>query len=416
MGVTMTPHVSPFVNPMLVLPVNRPRATLPPVAVTLVSAALLHLSFWNVHTPDMTAYLLPWFEHICRVGPWTAFAAPFSNYTPPYLYLLALISPLAPFVDAITLIKLVSVAGTAALALAVRHLLIKLGVSYPNRGGALVFLLPSVAINASLMGQADMFWAAPCVMALAAAIDRRHAAMLLWCGVALSFKAQSILIAPFFIALLLQRRVRLALWPLPVVGAAAMMLPAVLAGWSIVDLVAVYARQGATFSDLSRNAPNVWSIIDMLPRGENMPLAGLAFTAAIGVSAAYIARFSVQPVNGRTLIAAALLAMLISAGLLPKMHERFFFLADIISLILAITVGDRGSWRTALLIQTGSTLALFAYLSGIEGIAAMSAVPMLVATWRIAQPLINPAANDNPLLARPIQVNPSPPIATPVVS
>lgn len=378
------------------------RSPLPPVAVTLAAAALLHLAFWHIVAADMSAYLLPWFDHIVRTGPVTAFAAPFSNYTPPYLYLLAIVSPLAPLVPWITLIKLISVAGTGALALAVRHLLSRLEVPQPERGAALVFLLPSVAINASLLGQADMFWAAPCVMAIAAALDRRHTAMLMWCGVALSFKAQAVLIAPFFLALLIHRRVPVRLWFLTPLATAAMMIPAMLAGWPPGNLVAIYALQSTTFADLSRNAPNIWSIIDLLPRGEDMPLLGLAFTAAVGASAAYIARFSAQPLHGRALIAAALLAMLVTAGLLPKMHERFFYLADIVALVLAISAGDRESWRTALLIQTGSTLALFAYLSGIESFAAISAVPMLVATWRVARPLLQPAANDNPLLVRPI--------------
>lgn len=378
------------------------RSPLPPVPVTLAAAVALHLAFWHIVAADMTAYLLPWFDHIRQTGPIAAFAAPFSNYTPPYLYLLALFSPFAPFVPAVSLIKLISVTGTGALALAVRHLLIRLDVPQPERGAALVFLLPSVAINASLLGQADMFWAAPCIMALAAALDRRHTVMLLWCGVALSFKAQSVLIAPFFIAVLIHRRVPLRLWPLTPLATAAMMMPAILAGWPPGDLLAIYAQQSTTFADLSRNAPNIWSIIDLLPRGDDMPLLGLAFTAAIGVSAAYIARFSAQPMHGRVLIAAALLAMLVTAGLLPKMHERFFYLADIVALVLAVAADDRNSWRTALLVQTGSTLALFAYLSGIESVAAISAVPMLIATWRVAVPLLQPAANDNPLLARPV--------------
>ena len=388
--------------PLPLLVAAPPRSPLPPVLVTLAAAGVLHLAFWHIVAADMTAYLLPWFDHIRQTGPIAAFAAPFSNYTPPYLYLLALVSPLGPFVPAVSLIKLISVTGTGALALAVRHLLIRLDVPQPERGAALVFLLPSVAINASLLGQADMFWAAPCIMALAAALDRRHAAMLLWCGVALSFKAQSVLIAPFFIAVLIHRRVPLRLWPLTPLATAAMMMPAMLAGWPPGDLLAIYAQQSTTFADLSRNAPNIWSIIDLLPRGDDMPLLGLAFTAAIGVSAAYIARFSAQPMHGRVLIAAALLAMLVTAGLLPKMHERFFYLADIVALVLAVAAGDRNSWRTALLVQTGSTLALFAYLSGIESVAAISAVPMLVATWRVAVPLLQPAANDNPLLARPV--------------
>jgi len=56
----------------------------------------------------------------------------------------------------------------------------------------------------------------------------------------------------------------------------------------------------------------------------------------------------------------------------------------------------------AILVQAGSTLALLSYLSGIAGLAALGAVAMIVATLFLARPLLKPAANDNPLMARTI--------------
>jgi len=284
----------------------------------------------------------------------------------------------------------------------VRALLFRLGTPQPNRAAAFVFVLPSVALNAGLLGQCDAMWAAACVMALAAAIDRRHAMMLVWCGLALGFKVQALLIAPFFLALLINRRVPLRLWPIAPLTAAATMLPAWAAGWPASDLATIYFRQADTYEALSLNAPNLWAIVQALPWIGTLPMMGLAFAAAIGATAAYIAWLSARALQGRALIPAALLCPLVTAGLLPRMHERYFFLADVIALVLALSMRDRASWRIAILIQAGSTLGLLSYLSGIDGLGMLGGVAMIVATVRLARPLLNPAANDNPLMVRAV--------------
>src|SRR3569832_2314009 len=239
---------------MMTIPLPRadPRP-LPPVAATLALACALLWFALPVITLDMTEFLMPWFGHIVAAGPIAAFATPFGNYTPAYHYLHAAVAPFAGLVAAPLLIKLVSLVGTVALALAVRHLLIRLDAPQPDRAAALVLILPSALINAGLLGQCDAIWAAPCIMALAAAVDRKHVVMLAWCGLALGIKVQALLFAPFFIALLFDRRVPLRLWPIAPLAAAATMLPAWGAGWPAWDLATVYLRQADTYPALSLN-------------------------------------------------------------------------------------------------------------------------------------------------------------------
>src|SRR5438128_4742691 len=78
---------------------------------------------WTRRPPDMGIFLEPWFAHIVHYGPLGAFAHPFSNYEPAYLYLLALVSLAHSVLAPIYLIKLLSVAGTVFLTAAVTDLL-----------------------------------------------------------------------------------------------------------------------------------------------------------------------------------------------------------------------------------------------------------------------------------------------------
>jgi len=357
---------------------------LPPASVLagLFALSLLaHWQFFPLITTDMSTYNVPWLHHLVTYGRLAGFAHPFANYTPPYLYLLSAASLFYPAVPALVLVKLIGVAANLALAAAMVRLARALGVAAPARFGAMVLVLPSAVINAALLGQCDALWAAPLVMALACAVERRHLSMLLWCGIAMGFKLQAGLVAPFFLALVLARRVPVWQWFAAPAALVALMLPALALGWPLDDLIAIYPRQSAWFPDLARNAPNIWSIVQQLHLVDATALVPFAYLAAALAAAAYVVRMVRMPLDGPQLVLAALLATLLMAGLLPKMHDRYFFLADVLALAYAASAHSRRGWRIFALVEIGSTLALFAYLSGIEGFAALGGALMAVGTW-----------------------------------
>ena len=389
---------------------NRPGLKPPaPLLVALVAAAQAW-ALWPLFTPDMTAYLIPWLETIRANGVADAFDRPFSNYMPSYLYLLALVSPLASWLDPMSVVKLLSVAGTVALALAMRRLLGALGVAQRAHWAALVVALPSVAFNALLMGQCDAIYVAACLMAVAMAVERRHVAMFVWCGIAVAFKAQAVLVAPFFLAIAIQRRVPPVQWLAAPAALLALMTPALLAGWPPADLATIYFRQAGTFSnDIARNAPNIWSLAGMIAPDFAPRLFGLALAAALGASAWFVAKMQIVRFDNAGLVGMAALAALLTAGLLPRMHERYFLLADMLILAFAIARGTRSAFALAGLVQIGSFAAITGYL-GLGGpMVAIGALCMIAATWIAARPLAVPNANDNPPTGR----NPRPAVLQP---
>ena len=322
-------------------------------------AVYVHLACWAVVPPDMKLFLFPWYQHIVEQGPVAAFAAPFSNYTPPYLYLLAAGSLADPLVEPLHVIKLLSVAGTAFLAVAVADLLRALGAD-PRRA-VFVLALPTAVLNAALLGQCDALWAGACVLAVAAMIRGRTVAALVWCGVAIAFKAQAAFIAPFIIGALIGRRAPLWQWAIPPLVYAALMLPAWLVGWPAADLATVYLRQAAWFETPGNLAnPWVWAS-EFAPAGASAFYAvGYALAAAAAVAIGAFAARSVR--NPRALLLLALLSATALPFLLPKMHERYFFLADVLALALALCSRDRRTLAIAAAVQFASLAALVSYV------------------------------------------------------
>ncbi|MFT6569759.1 MAG: hypothetical protein ACJAWY_001466 [Sphingomonas echinoides] len=290
--------------------------------------------------------------------------------------------------------------GIAVVSLAALAILRRLGVAAPERSTALFAIAPSLLLQPGLNGLSDAFWIAACLMALAAALDRRHMHMLRWWGTALAFDPHAMFVAPLLLALLINRHVPVHRWAVAPLISLATLAVLFAIGWPMPGWESVFAGRADGLPPLSANAPNIWAIVQALPLGA-LSLSGLARTATIGVSAAYIARFSAQRLNGRSLIAAALLAALIMGGLLPYQQADCFLLADLLALILALARHDRASWRVAMLVQAGSALGLVGDRLDLPGFAMLGAVALLSATLSLARTALQPAANDNPLMARP---------------
>ncbi len=285
----------------------------------LVTATILYTVFLPLRSGDMERFLLPWYQHIVAEGRIGAFEAPFANYTPPYLYLLSAATLLESILPPVILIKAVSVLGACGLAAATAHLLKTVGARDTARGGLWVLLIPTVIFNAPMLGQADTLWTAACVMAIAEGISKRPSHMLIWCGVAIAFKAQAAFVAPFILLVLLSDRVPLRLWPLPALVYLGAMLPAWLAGWPAYDLGAIYLKQAVLNVNYLGNAANPWSVIGYLGGSDWAPdYFWVGFAVAGCACATYLVALVRRECQPHDLLTAALTSAIILPFLFPQ--------------------------------------------------------------------------------------------------
>ena len=292
-------------------------------------------------------------------------------------------------------VSLVPIVGAVALMLAVRYLLVVVVAPQPARATALVLMLalalPSAIADTVAIGRFDMLSAAAAVMTLAAAHRRRHVTMLVWYGLAVAIQAAALCAAPVIAALLIGRRVPLRLWPVLPLVALATLLPTAAAGGSIGDLLTGWLRPIVQSPDIPMHRANIWVSVRYLLGSAAPNVAGLAMVSAVGTGAAFVAWGSTQSWKGREVIAAMLLCTLVTAGLLPPMHDASALLADVLALVLALARRDREGWATAALVQTG----WWANLADTPTLALIGTVAMLWATIRVARPLLKRASNDN---------------------
>jgi Gpi18-like mannosyltransferase len=354
----MSVHQTIVAEPMATT--KRIRASWPLVFALIAAVAVnLYALCWATVPPDLVQFVIPWYGHILERGPVDAFTEPFSNYTPPYLYLLAASSLVHPLVQPVDVIKWLSVAGTGFLALAVADLVKALGAE-PKRA-AFTFVVPTIALNAALLGQCDALWAGACVLAVAAMIRGTTVKSLVWCGVGIAFKAQAAFVAPFIIGSLIGRRAPLWQWSIPALVYAALMAPAWLLGWPAADLATVYLRQAGWF-DTAGNLANPWIWAGQFAPDAAKPLYILGYVTAaaaalgIGILAASCVR------KPKALLMLALLSAFALPFLLPKMHERYYFLADALVLALALATPTRHNLYITATVQIASLLSVLTYV------------------------------------------------------
>jgi Gpi18-like mannosyltransferase len=264
-----------------------------------------------------------------------------------------------------------------------------------------VWVLPTVFTNAFVWGMSDSIYSAFLLWFVAFAMAGRPAAAAIAFGLALSFKAQALLLAPIFLYLLLARRMTLLHLPLIPAVYVAMMIPAVLAGRSWIECLTVYVAQADTYQYLRVTAPNLWQVAAHLVSYKTGLAIGLTAAVAGGAALSLVAVRLRR--DAATLVLLAATTATLMPFLTPKMHERYFFPAELLIFALAFVLPRY--WSAAVLIQVGTMLAYMKYMVRLDRADQWAVVPVSLAlgvliyalhrAWREAQDM-RPAASTAP--------------------
>jgi Gpi18-like mannosyltransferase len=337
---------------------------------TLAGSLLLRFSLFNFRSGDYRAFLGPWYDFFVEHGRWHVLG-PLAKqlhsycYPPLYLYLLSLSTWLP--VPKLYAIKLISVAGDYAAAWYFWRLL-RRGRFTPRAvwAGVTAFLfLPTVVMNSAVWGQCDVLYTGPLLASLFYLLEGRSMAALVAFGVALSMKPQAIFWCPLLAGLLVSGRPRWKhLW-IPAAVYVACAVPAMVAGQTVIEALARWRSAAIHPMGLTVGAPNWYQWVTGLDPKLLSDL-GVALTVVATVAVVWWMRAGPRAEAERSewLVSWALLSVLFPPFFLPGVHERYFFAADVLSLVYAFYIPRR--WAVALWVQIASGAAYAPYLFGTQ--------------------------------------------------
>ena len=336
------------------------------VAVVVIAAAALRMAFLNYETGDARIFL-SWYEHIASGGGFAALKdISFANYNVTYLYLLAALSylPVTPLIG----IKVLSAAFDFLLGYYVYRLV---ALRYPGKwwpvlAGAITLFLPTVVVNASMWGQADAMYAAFAVGGVYFILRRRPWLACVFIGIAFALKLQTVFLFPLLLLLVLRKGMPWkSLLAIPLVYVV-LDIPALIIGTSPAQLIEVYASQTSTFDLLTLNAPNVYQYLGTSVTSSALRIAGILVTGFLVLALVVAVWWRGVQLTATRIVLAATVSVLLVPYFLPAMHERYFFLADALTVVAAFYL-PRKLWALPVLEQFASFFAYLPFLLGSGG-------------------------------------------------
>lgn len=331
------------------------------MACTAVAAARALMPIEGPADSDFALFLIPWIDVIQERG-LASISGEFSAYTPPYIYLLNIAALIEPAVGAIAAVKLLNLPFVALLGWGIGAVvkeatgdreIAKIAV-------AVTLVTPTVLVNAFAYGQADVIFTAFLVWFVVFAMRGRMKLAAVMFGLSLSFKFQAMFLSPLLLALLLNRRMQLLdalIVPVVYLG---MMVPAAVAGRPWSELLTILFRQSAMMQELSLYAPNPWWFLGMVIDYQAGLIIGLIVASGVALWIALASQRLPPTANCILLIATVCAAVM--PYVLPKMAARYFIVADVLTIALALT--RPSVWPAAVLIQVASLLAVMSYFTG----------------------------------------------------
>lgn len=321
---------------------------------------------------DLTYYLFPWYEYISTNGILKAMGDKFSNYAPAYTYLLAIATTLP-------LKKIIAIKSISILMDVINCVLIYKIVKFKYPAGSIPLLasamfwsLPTVIFNSAYWGQCDGIYTGFLLLTLYMFMLGRSLAGIVYFSVALAFKLQAIFMAPVILVLYLKsfyklekiefkNEIKLSYFALIPLIYIVISLPTVLLGRDSVEVLSVYFHQTETYKYLNMNAPNLYFLISNDYYQSVYKYGLITSVICFFVWIIYTTKLQFSHYTEQ-LVISALASVSLAPMLLPMMHERYFYPADAISLLVAFFIPRL--WFLPLIFQLTSFLAYSRWLLG----------------------------------------------------
>lgn len=331
--------------------------------VLIVAAMAVRFRALDHLTNDYNLFLSAWVDFFRTNGGFSAMKYSVGNYNIPYLYFLALFSYSS--ISDLYLIKLLSVFFDIVLAWAVMLLVSKLSKDPKRQLFAFfaVLFLPTVFLNGAYWAQCDSIYVALAALGIHLALDDRPVLSMVFIALSFGFKLQAVFVMPVYAILWMHKKFNwkhFLVFPLSYV---VLVLPAVLLGRPFIETITLYLSQTDSIgTGLNYNSSSIFSIIKNVSNPESATSMAIIAAFVFMLAVLAIALINRKQLSSKSILFAAALLAVGIPFLLPRMHDRYFFAADILTLVLAISYFKTAP--IAILVQFASMAGYLAYLTG----------------------------------------------------
>ena len=362
------------------------------VAITFF-AVLIRVAGFNFESGDYKVFIKPWIHYMKEHGNILGIASVSSNYTPPSLLLYSLLSYF-PEVFTLWAVKISSSVFDFIIAFFSYKIMLNLteNIKKSLLVYSLILFCPTVFLNSAVWGQCDSIFTAFLTISLYFFLKDKKKESLFFFGLALSFKLQAIFILPFFIFMYIYRKWNIVEVLYSIIGFFTLNIPLWFFGVPILKWARVYLGQiRSSIGSLTANAPTIYAII---PTNDKI---GIIFVLIILISLTFYILHSKSKCSKETIILLFLVCSSFIPFILPHMHERYFYIADILSIIYVVY--NPRKWLISIFIIFPSLITYTNYLYAEQcGVFSLQILSIIMGTGVICigQQLIKDIRGNSP--------------------
>ncbi len=331
---------------------------------------VIRICFLDYLSGDMNGALLPWFNHLRDHGHFAAlktypnWEGIHCDYPVGYLNLLAFLSYFPG--KGIYLIKLSSILFDYGIVCAgyliIRQITDRKFIRFVTTAALMLF--PTGILNSALWGQCDQLYTCAILFSIYFLMKNRPNTAMIVLGIGLSCKLQATFFLPVLIYLWLNKRFKLRHFLTLLITVFVSFLPSYIVGAPFSMPFKMFAQQmtslyinpnygaGSMYAFFEFNA-----LIDGINAGAGVLFALLVF----GIAIVSLYHYKIEVTNENFIYVATLFS-LICPFVLPHMHERYFFFADVMVILYVLVF--RRKYMLAVLMSFSSVLAYTHFLMG----------------------------------------------------
>lgn len=332
-----------------------------------IFALLIRSTLLIFESGDYTMFLSKWCEYLKSNGGFKAIVSIEADYNAVYLYFLAFFTYLP--IKYLYSIKILSIIFDFVMALGAYLITYEFYKDdenvkvYQTLSFAAVLFMPTVILNSSFWAQCDSIYAAFVVFSLYFMLKKKYNTSFILYAVAITFKLQAIFLLPVYGLLYLKNKefsIFKFLW-IPIVNFL-LYIPAIILGKPISSVFDAYFTQVNNYDYKTVfGYPNIYNFFPL--DAVYLIKPGIIFTMCFLVVVALIVLYTRKKINNEDIIELSIGIIFLVTYFLPKMHERYAFVAEVLVVIyFIISKKNQNATMIAMLV------ALATYGAGLMGL------------------------------------------------
>ena len=303
-------------------------------ATIFLISVLFRIFFINIKSGDYLFFLSNWWNKIIDYGGFNSLKYTIGDYPDSYMFLLCIGASITK--NSLIFIKVLSTIFDILIFLFGYKIIKHFSKEGANKYSWILILLPGILVNSAILSQCDSIYTA-FVLAFIYNILKNHNKLALsFLGIAISFKIQSLFIAPVILYLIATKKIKIYDLFFIILGFILPFIPTILIGKGLIENIKILMFQTSEYNYFVKSCPNIYSLFLLNYKQINIFLK-YSLAIIVGIIAIFISLHKYKDgYNDTTFIYKSFLISTIVVFLLPSMHDRYFYLANILGIIYYI--------------------------------------------------------------------------------